>query len=217
MRFIKSPPALVVTLLLALHAIIALAVTRQENPPPHRPLAEFPDTIGEWRMAYESQIEPEILEVLKADDTLSRAYQRLDASGAAFLSIAYFSTQRTGANPHSPKNCLPGAGWIPIQTGTLPVTVPGRDQPVRVNRYVVAKGGQQSVVLYWYQGRGRVIASEYVARIYVVADALNQNRTDVSLVKITVPMLGDDVEAATNTAVDMAQASFPVLEQFLPD
>lgn len=217
MRFVKSPPALIVTLLLALHAIIALAVTRQENPPPHRPLAEFPDTIGDWRMAYDSQIEPEILEVLKADDTLNRAYQKLDEPGAAFFSVAYFSSQRTGSNPHSPKNCLPGAGWIPMETGTLSVTVPGRDQPIEVNRYVVAKGAQQSVVVYWYQGRSRVIASEYTARIYLVADALRYNRTDVSLVKITVPMLDGETEAATAIAVDMAQASFPVLERFLPN
>ena len=71
--------------------------------------------------------------MLRADDALNRTYVSQDQ--AATLFVAYFGSQRAGVNPHSPKNCLPGAGWLPLTAGTLAVRLPvGRtfgSQPVR--------------------------------------------------------------------------------------
>ena len=54
-----------------------------------------------------------MLDVLRADDTLNRIYRLRAAS--SYLFIAYFKTQRYGQSPHSPKNCLPGSGWEPVE------------------------------------------------------------------------------------------------------
>jgi hypothetical protein len=67
------------------------------------------------------------------------------------LFVAYFQTQRTGKTPHSPKNCLPGSGWAPSQSGMIGIRVPGETEPIRVNRYIVSRGDNQDTVLYWYQ------------------------------------------------------------------
>jgi EpsI family protein len=94
-----------------------------------------------------------------------------------------------------------------------------RDEASRfeVNRYVVEKeDGSKSLVLYWYQSRERVVASEYTAKVYVVADAIRYNRTDTSLVRVVVPVTGDDTNGATKAGTDFVQAFFNPLKTFLP-
>ena len=215
MHLLKSKPAIIASLVLIAHAILALGVNRQEHPPQPRDLREFPTSFGDWSLRQEGTIEEEVQEVLKADATLLRSYGN-SRGDVASLFLAYFATQRTGANPHSPKNCLPGSGWIPTEATVMPITVPGRAEPLSVNQYVVTRGADKSIVLYWYQGRGRYVASEYVARIYLVADAIRLNRTDTALVRIVVPVRNENEQAASRDAIDFAQQSFPFLDQFLP-
>jgi len=213
----KNKPALVLTAVLLVHAGVFYGFSREENPPPHRALSDFPDVVGTWEKYQEGVVEEAVQEVLQADDTLVRFYRDEATGRAASLYIAYFRTQRTGVNPHSPKLCLPGAGWAPTETEIVPLVAPGRQDPVRINRYVIAKGDEESVVLYWYQGRGRVMANEYFARAYLVADSIRWNRSDTSLVRIIVPVIGGDRDKATETATEFAQSIFPHLSEFLPD
>ncbi len=167
-------------------------------------------------MLQDSQLDKETLEVLKADDILSRIYRDNQNGQAATLFVAYFETQRTGKTPHSPKNCLPGTGWTPSQSGIIDISVPDRAKPIPVNRYVVSRGQNQSVVLYWYQARNRVIASEYYAKIYTVADSIRYNRSDTSLVRVVVGVDNGDTQSALNTAISFVQAIFQPLKQYLP-
>jgi EpsI family protein len=132
------------------------------------------------------------------------------------LFIAYFSTQRTGKTPHSPKNCLPGSGWVQMQAGSLQVPVAGESQPISVNDYSVARGENQSVVLYWYQARNRVIASEYAAKIFTVTDSIRYNRSDTALVRVVVAANDGNTQLATQTAVSFVKAFFDPLLHFLP-
>src|SRR5512140_2979007 len=152
--------------------------------------------IGGWRLGQEGVIEKEVRDVLQADDLLSRTYVHAESQNVASLFVAYFRSQRTGVAPHSPKNCLPGSGWVPSESSIVPIAVPGRAEPIPVNLYLVSKGDAQSVVLYWYQSRGRAVASEYSAKIYTVLDAIRFNRTDTALVRVVVPVTGGGQDAA---------------------
>jgi EpsI family protein len=191
------------------------ALSRRENVPAARPLSELPKQFQGWQLAREEAIDPSIQEVLRADDTISRIYFDSVTGRAASLFVAFFKTQRTGQAPHSPKNCLPGTGWVPSESGVVSIQIPGRGEPIRVNRYLVSKGTQSALVLYWYQSRERVIASEYAAKFYLVADAIRHNRTDTALVRVTVPLTGPAGEAA-RTAEEFVKAFFASLRQFLP-
>jgi EpsI family protein len=102
-----------------------------------------------------------------------------------------------------------------MKAGRLTIDVPGA-RPIQVNQYLVRKGLDELLVLYWYQGRGRVIASEYWGKIWLVADAITRNRTDVALVRISTPTV-DGEERARKRAVEFAQAAYPRLNQFLPE
>jgi len=189
---------------------------RDENIPAIRPLAEFPVNVAAWQMVRETQLEKEVQEVLAADDTMSRVYLDPAGKNAASLFVAFFKSQRTGHWVHSPKNCLPGAGWEPAESGVIQVSAPGGSMPpITINRYIVARGEEKSVVLYWYQSHNRVIASEFSAKLWLVADSVRYHRSDTALVRVVVPVR-DDQEAALQTGVAFVRAIFPQLVGWLP-
>ena len=213
---LRSRASRVLSAILVVHLLLVYGFSREEHPPPHQPLRQFPASLGNWSMLQEGVVDEAVQEVLRADETLTRSYRNGASHATLSFFVAYFKSQRTGVSPHSPKNCLPGSGWYPIESGAATMEVPGQVRPVRVNRYVVAKGDTKSLVLYWYQTRNRVIASEYAAKVYLVADALRYNRTDTALVRIAVPVVGDDIEAATRLALEFARLAYSPLRQLLP-
>ena len=105
---------------------------------------------------------------------------------------------------------------MPSSASIIPVSVPTETAPILVNKYVVSNGDTKSVVLYWYQSHGRVVANEYRATLYVVADAIRLNRTDTALVRVVVPVANDDVQTSTNTAIDFVRSFFGTLRGYLP-
>jgi EpsI family protein len=214
--FLGGKPARVLTVLLLAQLAGVFAVSRKELVPLARPLDQFPAVLGDWAMVEDAAVEKDVMDVLRADDVLSRTYADPVKQRGASLFIAYFKSQRAGQAPHSPKNCLPGSGWMPSESGVLAIPIAGQAEPIRVNRYVVAKGEDQSVVLYWYQSRNRTIASEYRAKLYLVADAIRYNRTDTALVRVVVPVNRDETAPATDTATAFVQAFFTPLRQYLP-
>lgn len=213
---LHSKSARILTLVLLLQAGVFYGFSRSENLPFHRPLQQFSFGSTAWTMVQDAPLDKETLDVLKADDILSRVYQDRKDGAMASLFVAFFETQRTGKAPHSPKNCLPGTGWVPTVSGMIDIPVPGQSNPIQVNRYVVARGSNQSLVLYWYQARNRVIASEYEAKIFTVTDAIRYNRTDTALVRVVVPVQNGNVQLATDTAISFVQSFFEPLKDYLP-
>jgi len=211
----KNHPALILSVLLATQSALFYGLSRPEPVALSGPLREFPTELGAWRMTRESILDPEVRETLRADDYLSRDYVRSPAQTAS-LFVAFFKSQRAGQSPHSPKNCLPGSGWIWSVSDTIRMTVPDRATPVEINRYIVSKGDERALVLYWYQSRDRVVASEYRAAAFVAWDALRYNRTDTALVRIVVPVSGNHEDLATKTGTDFVRAIFATLRQFFP-
>ena len=202
------------TIALLAEGALFYSVLGRERSPLSQPLDLFSTRLADWRMVSEGRVDNETQEVLRADDSLVRVYAK-PGYPPADLFVAYFKSQRTGQSPHSPKNCLPGAGWEPISEGYVDVAVPGERAPLKINRYIVVKGNDQILSLYWYQSRRRVIASEFAARFWLVVDSIRYRRSDTSLVRITVPVApqASDPSAA---AIDFLQALYPVLRSYLP-
>jgi EpsI family protein len=191
--------------------------SRPPETPTRRPLAEFPGAVGSWKQVGEGTVSDAIAGVLKSDDYLLRSYR--DSQGrTAEMFVAYYAFQQAGETMHSPKNCLPGWGWKPVQNDHIALASGSDGRPIEINRYIVEKDGRQSVVLYWYQAHGRVIASEYAGKAYLVWDALRYNRRDGSLVRFVVPVpRGGSVSDATRTGLDLAAAGFQLLPRYLPN
>jgi EpsI family protein len=214
-KFLNSTPARLVTLFLLIQTAVLYSSIRPEYVPASRPLSEVPRQIGPWTMVGEGYVDKETMDVLKADDTLTRAYQNAQTGAGATLFVASFRTQRNGKAPHSPKNCLPGSGWTQLSSENYPIDV-GQAAPIVVNRYVIEHGDERELVLYWYQSRDRVVADEFKAKFWVLADAMRLNRTDTALVRVIVPIKDNNREAATEVATDFVRSFFGTLKQYLP-
>ena len=166
-------------------------------------------------MVREGKVEDEVLAVLRADDTLTRVY----SNGQTSPACSWRTSRRSGpAAPHSPKHCLPGSGWTPSQSGFLDISLPDQNRTITVNRYVVTRGEDSSVVLYWYQSLDRVVASEYLAKVYLVTDAIRFNRTDTALVRVVVPVPKTEggVDSAEKVGVSFIQKMFPAVGVYFP-
>jgi EpsI family protein len=178
-------------------------------------LKNFPEQIGEWRQGRPDQIlDDATLAVLRASDYLWRDYRRADGQMANFY-VGYYASQREGASYHSPLNCLPGSGWTLSEPGKAMIPLPDGSS-FAANKYVIENGDDRSLMIYWYQGRGRSVASEYWGKIYTVIDSVRLRRSDGALVRVTVP-LGKSEDAALATATDLASKTAAALGEFVPN
>lgn len=181
-----------------------------------RELKEFPTEIESWRrVGTDEVLDQQTAAVLRADDFLSRIYQRADGRFASFY-VGYFATQRTGATYHSPLNCLPGSGWTLNDPAAVRITPADGSAPFEANRYIVQNGDDKQMLVYWYQGRGRKVASEYWGKIYTVLDSVRRRRSDGAIVRVMVPV-GKSEQAALEAATSFAAQVAPVLTGYVPD
>lgn len=184
-----------------------------EATPPAKPMSEFPAQIGEFKSTAEYSLDQKTIDLLGVTDYVSRSYS--SPKGQIGLYIGYFRSQRTGSSIHSPKNCLPGAGWQPMVESVYQMPLPdGRTAPI--NLYVIRKDLDEQLVLYWYQAHGRIVASEYWGKVYLVYDAMRLNRTDAALIRITTPILHGDEQGARARAIAFAQQITTDVDKVIP-
>jgi len=136
---------------------------------------------------------------------ISRTYRKPGLQVDVF--IAFYAQQRAGESMHSPKHCLPGAGWEIWNYGSAEIPVDRRS--FNVNKYSISREGQRTLVLYWYQSKARIIASEYTGKILLARDALLQNSTAGSIVRLSVP----DQSGALEEARAFASELIPQLQR----
>lgn len=181
-----------------------------------RVLSEMPSQVGSWRqVGADQRFDPQTESVLRADDYLSRNYALPDGRTASFY-VGYYASQRTGATYHSPLNCLPGSGWEMDEAAPVTITPANGEPAFEANRYIVQNGDNRQLLIYWYQGRGRKIASEYWGKIYTVIDSVRRRRSDGSMVRVMMPV-GQSEEATLKAATDLAAQIAPALPAFVPD
>ena len=204
---------LIVSALLLITASLLQARGRAEVQPKFTALEAVPYDLAVWHGAREP-ISASVREVLGDGHFLSRIYTS-PLRPAVDLFIAYYPSQRGGDTIHSPKNCLPGSGWTPLESDRIWISVTD-DQSIRVNRYVVAQGMDRQLVIYWYQAHGRVTPSEYGAKFYLVADSIRMNRSDGGLVRLVTPILpNENVDQSQARAIEFARALFPMLNSYI--
>jgi EpsI family protein len=208
---------LMVVLLVVGGAVINVWAASGEARAPRRALAEFPVEVGGWRQTgRDLRFDAATEAVLRADDYVSRDYVAGDGAAAASLYVGYYATQRTGATYHSPLNCLPGSGWTLNEPGRVGIKPSDGSPAFEANRYIIEHAGDRQLMLYWYQGRGRAVASEYLDKVYTVFDSIRRRRSDGSMVRILVPVRGSEAEALARATQFAAQVA-PRLPDYVPD
>jgi EpsI family protein len=179
-----------------------------------KPLKEFPQQIGQWRqLGEDTRFDSETEKVLRADDYLSRHFE--SKGRQASLYVGYYATQKNGATYHSPLNCLPGSGWVMSDAGRINLS-PAGAASFEANRYLIQNGNQRALMIYWYQGRGNAVASEYWAKIYTVLDSVRRHRSDGAMVRVMTP-LGNSQADAEKSAIELATEAARELPAFVPN
>jgi EpsI family protein len=203
-------------LLLAATALLLHSRPGVDRNPPSTPVSELPIVIDGWT-GRDQPIDQETLDVLGAGQYLSRNYARDRRTPPIDLFLAYLPTQRTGQTIHSPRHCLPGGGWSFESSSYQDLTDAG-GKLHRVGEYVIADGASRQIVIYWYQAHGRSVANEYIAKFYMVADAIRTNRTDGALVRVVTPIAANETEQASRARAEaFAMQLAPLLPRFIPD
>ena len=195
--------------------------------PPSAPLNQMPVTFGGWE-GKDLPITSATREVLGKGDFLNRVYLPETSPAPPFkagksetapvqLFIAYFPTQRTGQAIHSPQNCLPGSGWTFLSSGVTNFE-DNTGTRYRVGDYVISDGRYKQEVLYWYQTHGRSIASDYAAKLHMLADSIRLGRTDAALVRVITPIGTDEPPSrAHNRLIGFAKLVTPALPAYVPN
>ncbi len=179
-------------------------------------LKNFPVQIGGWKQEGPDQrFDEQTMSVLRASDYLLRSY-RMGNHQWASLYVGYYATQRDGASYHSPLNCLPGSGWSMADPALITIRSAGGKSFV-ANKYVIENGNTHEMMIYWYQGRGRIIASEYWGKVYTVLDSVRLRRSDAAMVRVTVPILSSDASAALESAREFAGIAADELPAYVPN
>ena len=211
----KNLRFLTVLVLLSATALILLRRGTSERTVQSEPLADVPSIIEGWS-SYDQPIDSETLEVLGNGEFLSRIYTH-NGAPAIGLFIAYFASQRTGATMHSPRNCLPGSGWD-FESSQYVNLADANGKIHRVGEYIIANGDRRQIVIYWYQAHGRSVANEYMAKAYLVSDAIRMNRTDGALVRVVTAIAGNEGQPAARARAEGFVAQLmPTLPRFIPN
>src|ERR1044071_1794454 len=87
-------------------------------------------------------VTPEVQAVAGMSSYVLRTFMTGD--GGFSIYVGYYEAQTQGRSIHSPKNCLPGAGWEPMIAGATTFAVAGR--AVSVNRYIIGNGPSTALV-----------------------------------------------------------------------
>jgi EpsI family protein len=204
--------------LLALGAAATVGLDRQQVLPLRASLQESVPVVAEGYAGYDVEVSKAEQRVAGMTDYLMRYYNVEGTEKKQYdysVYVGYYATQRQGKTIHSPKNCLPGAGWEALKSTVIPVTAGA--ETLHVNRYLLKRKNQAALVLYWYQGRGRVEANEYRVKWNLLRDVAMNGRSDEALVRIIVPLTETtDERSAEQLATRVAQSLVPAVEQALP-
>jgi EpsI family protein len=202
-------------MLLVVSGFFLRSISHGEEIALRKSFADFPLQVDRWS-GKELGFEAKVLQVLKVDDYMMRQYSN-EHEPPLSLYVGYYKSMRQGATYHSPKNCLPGSGWYFVQTEKITLhTADHNGRTVDINKFIIQKGLDKQLILYWYQDRGRIVTSEYWAKIYMIFDAMTKHRTDGAFVRITVPFVQEEEERALEQGKSFAEKVFPLLQEYLP-
>lgn len=197
--------------------VITAAVTglasHSERISPNKPFSQFPLEIGQWQ-GQKGELDQKVYNILGVEDYILSNYRKTSGE-MVNVYVGFYQSQKEGDIIHSPKNCMPGAGWKITDTSIVDVNVSDTGKDIKVIKLLLQKGAEKQIVLYWFQSRGRIIASEYMQKIWLVIDSVIKQRTDGSFVRLISTVAADE-ETTLNVLKEFAREIYPVLTEHIP-
>jgi EpsI family protein len=210
LSFLKRRSLVLVSLALVGQAALIYGVVPTEIEPAITPLSGFPEKISGWSELQSTPMDPEVYNYLRPDDYISRQYVNPARASSIDLFVAYFKSLNRSYGPHSPRYCLPGSGWLTVDSKRIAVTVPGWLSPIEVNQYYLEKDQERILVLYWYQNERHIYADEIMQKAYLLPDMIRYRRSDVALVRV-ITEAHSEAGQEREAALDFVRSIFPDL------
>jgi len=180
--------------------------------PVNRPLREIPAHLQGWRMVSQWHFDDSILQVLKPTDYVYRQYVGSEGSRVSFY-LGYHGGGKNSGPVHSPKHCLPGAGWHRLSEQNVRIHVGG--EGVSMVQAVYQNGESKELFLYWFQVMGKCLTNEYSLKLTDIFNSIVHGRRDAAFIRISIPFDGSDKNALA-TGRRFVRDFYPVIESFLP-
>ena len=205
-----------VAALLAGTALFLQTRARHGFAPPRIVLASFPVELKNWA-GTDVPILDEDLKTLGPGEFLQRTYKNQTAGGDDVdLYLAYLPSRSDALYKHLPQDCLIDSGWSLVESGTTSLSLPG-DAPFVANRYLIARGADRQLVLFWYSAYGRRVASESRMDFRLLLDSLRLNRSDNALIRLNTGLLpGERPDDAERRLLAFAELVNPLLNNYIP-
>lgn len=210
---VLSPRIVAIPVVLCFLAASILISQRSFVAQARESFALFPMRIGSWT-GHSEELSSQIVEALKVEDYLFANYSQGGDGQSVNFYVAYYMAQGLGSAAHSPRTCIPGGGWEIDELSRAALNLKGTS--LVVNRAIISKGSSRQLVYYWFDQRGRVLASEYAVKWYLLVDGVIKSRTDGALVRLVTPIDGRDVGAADQRLQQFATDTYPRLQPFVP-
>jgi exosortase D (VPLPA-CTERM-specific) len=211
-----QPQFIAAILLLGTTAAIAQTVNFREAVPIAKSFRHFPLRVGQWTGQLQT-MDQKFIDGLNFSDYIIANY-RNDAGQFVNFYTAYYESQRKGESIHSPASCLPGSGWEFRQAGRTEIALSDdANHKLPVNRAVISNVSQNQLSYYWFPMRGRMLTNIWEMKVFNFLDALAQQRTDGSLVRLITPISKNESIADADARLQsFTRELMPVLEEFLP-
>ncbi|MGA1841308.1 MAG: exosortase C-terminal domain/associated protein EpsI [bacterium] len=213
---ISNKRVLIISIILIIGIIFFHLLPESKVIPIKKPLETFPRKIGNWTFSEQIIFSDTVTSLLGVDDYIQFEYISPDKKKID-LYVSYFNSQKEGKGFHSPKNCMPGAGWNVVKCEPEQFNI-HQSKPVTIdiNKMIILKGAEQAIVFYWFQSRGRFIRSEYMQKIYLVLDSILKRRTDGSFVRIMTSVEKGQEEQEMENLREFTEQVIYILKGYLP-
>jgi EpsI family protein len=211
--WLKRHSITVAATILLCQAVFYYGGSAKEVVPAIAPWRQFPDQIGEWRSAGDLPIQQAVLMALQPDDYLARNYVDPGDPHVVNLFVGYYNSRRDGRAPHSPQWCLPGSGWTSVSSKVTTIPVEG-EPDLSATEYLIKKGSDRELVLYWYHQGANTVPSDVLAQFYSLPDLLLHRRTDTALVRVIVSE-GKDPATARTVALRFVRSVYPLIRKHI--
>ncbi len=175
---------------------------------PVRNLDTFPLELGEWTGQMD-QIDQSTIDMLTPDELFSATY--VNASGhKVHLFFDYFSAENSARGVHSPRNCLPGSGWIIVHTVDRIIEINNRTIPA--SRFYLRLGESRQVMDFWYITRNGDTSNDYIFKLFRMLSSLTLRPTDAAFIRF----VGDDNPDGLKALAEFEKTFIPYVIDYLP-
>ena len=106
---------IIAAILMILTMVCLNYISHGEDTKPNKSFSTFPKQIGNW-IGKEKHFDQKIYDILGVDDSFLCNYYAPDGRQIEIY-VGFYQSQREGDLIHSPKNCMPGAGWNFLKAG----------------------------------------------------------------------------------------------------